>query len=87
LRNYVLALAVLAAAGLPSLAMAGATQGNATVAASPAQMNDKEMDNVTAGGNAFGKPTAPGQIKKLSGDTKVQGWGRLYAPGQIKKGL
>ena len=58
MRKYVLTLAVLAAAALPSLAMAGETeQVNAVVAAGPTQMSDGEMDNVTAGappGGNFG---------------------------------
>jgi hypothetical protein len=103
MKKFVLAFAVFAAAGLPTIALAGeATAENA----SPVQMSDDEMDNVTAAGNAYGHATAPGQLKlqagvlghgkdfapgqkkhELLGTLSVQGGGKQFAPGQIRKGL
>jgi hypothetical protein len=82
MKKFVLAFAVFAAAGLPTIALAGEAS---TENASPVQMSDDEMDNVTAAGNAFGHETAPGQLRKLSGFEAVQGGGKAFAPGQQKK--
>ena len=82
MKKFAIAFAVFAAAGLPSLALAGEATGEH---AAQVQMSDEEMDNVTAAGNAFGHETAPGQLRKLSGFDVVQGGGKAFAPGQLKK--
>jgi hypothetical protein len=64
MRKYVLSLAVLMTASLPSLATAGdAEQANADMAG-VVQLSDEEMDNVSAAGLAIGKANAPGQQLK-----------------------
>ena len=81
-KQCVLTFVILTAATLPSFALAAeGAAGNSA----PVQMSDMEMDNVTAAGNAFGRETAPGQLRKLSGLKEVAGGGKAFAPGQLKK--
>jgi hypothetical protein len=86
MKAYTAILAVVATVAFPGLLMA--EDSNANIAANEAvQMNDAEMDNVTAAG--LGKDGAPGQLMKQQFQTQLLtgcvGPGKSCdAPGRIK---
>jgi hypothetical protein len=64
MKGYTIILTVVATVAFPGLVMAGNSDAN--IAANGAvQMNDAEMDNVSAAGLGLGKANAPGQQMKL----------------------
>jgi hypothetical protein len=85
MKAYTAILAVVATVAFPGLLMA--ENSNANIAANEAvQMNDAEMDNVTAAG--LGKDGAPGQLMKQQFQSQLSacgGPGKGCAFGQIKK--
>jgi hypothetical protein len=100
MKAYTMILAVVATVAFPGLLMA--ENSNANIAANEAvQMNDAEMDNVTAAGLGLGKEHAPGQqMKQLllarspvqcdhgnscNAPGKIFGGAKNFAPGRIGK--
>jgi hypothetical protein len=65
MKKYVLTLAVLAAAALPNLAIAG----DASLPATPTQMSDAELDSVAAG--AVFVNVRNGRYKTINNPTAV----------------
>lgn len=86
MRKYVLTLAVLVAASLPSLAMAVDAEQTDAGIFGVVQLSDEEMDNVSAAG--LGKANAPGQLLKqqrlLRVQTVCEHGNSCNAPGRTK---
>jgi hypothetical protein len=87
MKEYTVILAVVATVAFPGLLMAENSNANIAAANEAVQMNDAEMDNVTAAG--LGKDGAPGQLMKQQFQTQLLtgcvGPGKSCdAPGRIK---
>ena len=86
MKQYTVMLAMVATVAFPGLLLA--ENSSANIAANEAvQMNDAELDNVTAAG--LGKNGAPGQLMKQQFQTQLltacDGPGKsCSAPGRIK---
>jgi hypothetical protein len=65
MKEYTLILAVVATVAFPGLLMAGNSDEANTAMNGAVQLNDEEMDSVSAAGLGLGKANAPGQQMKL----------------------